>query len=157
MRRGPKSKPSGLFALEGGKSRRSREGEPQPSPRPPRPPRELTKRARKLWRLWAPEAERMGVLTTVDGPAFAMLCQCYADYLDLRALLANMPARVYSLRDKEGRDRQLIPVPQVAMARQAMADFLRCAAEFGYTPSARADVSVPRDAERAPIARYVTK
>ena len=72
---GPAPKPVELKILEGtARPEDLRRNEPRPQPVAPTMPRGvLPKRARKLWRELAPKLERVGILTEVDGPAFALL------------------------------------------------------------------------------------
>jgi phage terminase small subunit len=77
--RGRKPKPTHLKVLSGNPGRRPLpESEPKPQPVAPPCPDWLPEEARAKWDELAPELERLGLLTAVDGPAFAMTLLHYA-------------------------------------------------------------------------------
>lgn len=52
--------------------------EPKPQPIAPKPPSWLPREAKREWKRLAPELEKLGLLTIVDGTAFANYCLAYA-------------------------------------------------------------------------------
>jgi phage terminase small subunit len=126
----------------------------------------LPPEAKRLWLDLAPQMVRAGVLSCVDGPAFAMLCVHYAlalraaSVLKMRApkrkpagdpaadepVLPDLPPamrRAFGLLsvDERGLFRKH-PLNQVF--RENSAQFLRYAAEFGMTASSRGRVNQDR-------------
>jgi phage terminase small subunit len=74
--RGRPRKPTVLKLIEGDRGRGRRpfnDAEPQPAAGCPKP-KFLKGRAAKIWDDYAPELERIGVLTAVDGHMFATWC-----------------------------------------------------------------------------------
>jgi P27 family predicted phage terminase small subunit len=76
------------------------------------------------------------VLTTIDVGAFAGLCESWAQFREASEFLHKHGA-VYKT-PKGG----LMRAPQVALARDALAAYMRGCAEFGLTAAARTRVRV---------------
>ena len=77
-------KPTKLKALEGNRGHRPPpQNEPEPDGAIPGRPGNLNKTAGKYWDEYTPMINRIGLLTEVDGTAFATLCQIMArlDYI----------------------------------------------------------------------------
>ncbi len=125
MGKGRKKIPTALNILNGNPGKRPINGdEPQPDRTPPAMPAWLTAEAKREWKRVAPELERLGLLTCVDGTALASYCQSYARYIKA---------------DKEGR---------VNEACKHLAFVKAFCVEFGLTPSSRGRMTIPG---KAPI------
>lgn len=85
-RRGPKPLPASVIELRGNRSKLTgeeleerRRSEIRPNPVSPRRPSDLSPDERACWDMHAPELDRLGLLTVLDGAAFRLLvCQPYA-------------------------------------------------------------------------------
>lgn len=138
---GRKPKPTHLKLITGNPGKRKLEPEREPRPAVgvgSMPRGMLNAEAQKLWRDLAPKLERLGILTEVDGPAFALLCVWWG--------IARQAAREVRengcLWDKDGLGRERRH-PAVMVLKQATEQFQRLASEFGLTPSMRARLKVP--------------
>ena len=135
MKTGRPPTPTALRLLQGNPQHRPiNDQEPKPTPIAPRCPIWLSSVAKRHWRELAPELERIGVLTTIDVGAFAGLCESWAQYREASEFLHKHGA-VY--RTKAG---VLVRAPQVAIARDALAAYMRGCTEFGLTAAARTRV-----------------
>jgi P27 family predicted phage terminase small subunit len=139
-----KPTPTALKILRGNPGKRpiSRR-EPRPRLEPPLAPArfEHSAAALKHWHALAPTLTRLGLLTEVDGHAFAELC----DYLaDIDAARLELYASGPVVRTAEG---TAVISPYYNVVLRASASAARLLAEFGLTPSARAriEVTVPHE------------
>jgi P27 family predicted phage terminase small subunit len=110
--------------------------EPKTRPVAPSIPGWLSVAAKRVWRALAPELERAGLLSVVDGPVFAAFCEAAAEAQQLSQLI-----------EKEGRTYttptgQIKPRPEVVLLRFARRELLSFAAEIGLTPAARKRMAV---------------
>jgi P27 family predicted phage terminase small subunit len=133
--RGRKPTPHHLKVLRGNPGHRPIRPEPQPSlaPKPPEPPPFLSAYAATEWRRIAPELHWLGLLTVVDVAPFAAYCQAFAKWRQALESLEGTGLLVTA----DGITRAH---PLVLIARQAAADMLKFAGEFGLTPVARARI-----------------
>jgi len=140
-RRGRKPKPTALKVLEGNPGKRPLpQNEPKPKPIAPERPPWLTGEGRKMWERLAPELERLGLLTAIDGEAFAAACQCWKTYVDCQRHLKKH-GYTYAYVNKAGAENE-IERPQVKIAQKALDQFKAFCAEFGLTPSSRTRIDV---------------
>lgn len=142
---GRKPKPTHLKLITGNPGKRKLEPEREPRPAVgvgSMPRGMLNAEAQKLWRDLAPKLERLGILTEVDGPAFALMCEWWG--------IARLAAReVRGLEsvwttDRNGRERRH---PAIVVLKQATEMFHQLAGEFGLTPSMRTKLKVPEPEE----------
>lgn len=142
-RRGPKPIPTSLKVLQGtARPEDLRRNEPKPKPvAPDKPPTWLPREAKKKWKELAPELERIGLLTAVDGPAFAMLLLHWALAVDAAKTLKKEGITTV---DERGLPRKH---PLLQVLRDNSQAFKQYAAEFGLTPSARARLDMAKDEE----------
>jgi P27 family predicted phage terminase small subunit len=86
-------KPTALKVLEGNPGKRGlNQSEPKPPEGPVKAPNWLRGRGRTAWKWIAPVLEPMGVLTTADTHALALLCDAYAEYIESRAVVRRLGA-----------------------------------------------------------------
>lgn len=136
--RGRKPKPTHLKVLSGNPGRRPlSESEPKPQPVAPPCPRWLPKDAKAKWKELAPELERLGLLTAVDGPAFAMTLLHYAIAVEAAK---RINAEGITAVDERGLPRKH-PLHQVL--RDHSTSFRAYLAEFGLSPSSRVRLALP--------------
>ena len=103
--RGRKPKPTVLKLVTGNPGRRPlNKLEPRPAPGVVKP-RFLKGRAAKIWAQHAPELERLGVLTSVDGQMFATWCVLAAEFeRDPRIMTASRISQMRALASSFGLD-----------------------------------------------------
>jgi P27 family predicted phage terminase small subunit len=160
--RGRKPKPEALKKLEGNLSKRPDTGkEPQfAAVTDLNPPAWLNETAKGLWRQVAPQLSAQGLFSEVDHGPLAALCVAYSRWRKAEELVerqiqeSEKPAAPNALelplamefKTPQGYAQQ---IPQIGIANTYLDKFLKLAAEFGFTPAARARMRV----ETAPIKR----
>src|SRR4028118_160014 len=79
--RGPAGQSTKTKLLNGNPGKRPvTQNVPQPDPTPPECPAWLDEVAQEHWAKLSPELIRLGLLTSIDGDAFAAYCQAYAEF-----------------------------------------------------------------------------
>lgn len=155
-------KPTRVKELHGNPGRRKlNESEPQPQRKRPRCPEWLDEQARKKWDKLAPELDRLGLLTVVDGDTLAAYCQAWAEFAISTKTLAEegrvcrFPVvvkekkvhEVNGQREEVLQDKiigwKLTAHPAVLQQRSAWRAIKDFAALFGLDPSSRSRLSVP--------------
>jgi len=142
--RGRKPKPTKLKLLSGtARKHRLNEHEPTPELAQPEPPEHLTGAARLEWERVIEEIVQLGIMSNLDRAPLAAYCQAYGRWVAAEAPPARMAEKDavpegLIVRTKAG---NVIHNPLVGAANKAMADMVRYAAEFGFTPSSRSQVS----------------
>ena len=133
--------PFPLKVLRGNPGKRPMKPEPQPeiAPDVPEPPAFITGYAADEWWKTAPELHRLGLLTSIDVPAFAAYCHAFGQWRMAAESLARMQANDpimngMIIKTKYG-DAAMNPL--VSIARKHAGDVIRFASEFGLTPVAR--------------------
>ena len=143
--RGRKPKPTELKRLQGNPGKRAMNGR-EPKPKTPvKRPRGLKGIRRKFWDEHAEELERLCILTGVDVPAFRLLLESYSFAIEAAADLRHSSFTV------EGRDGPK-KNPLVQVWRDNALLFKSMATEFGMTPSSRARLKLPEEAEQLSLA-----
>ena len=156
--RGRKNKPTNLKVLEGNPGKRPLpENEPKPKPIPPHCPTWLNAEAKRMWKKLAPELDRMGLLTTVDGEAFAAACQSYGIWVECEKYFKKKDpetgkpyGRTYEYTNKADAT-NIVERPEVKIGQKAIAEFRAFCSEFGLTPSSRTRIEVKADKEEDPL------
>lgn len=144
-RRGPKRKPTKLHVINGNPGHRPlNTNEPEPAADMPPRPEFLDDYAVQEWDRQAPHLYGLGILTVVDGAAFGAYCMAYSRWRRAEEALAT-EARVDDKTKAGGTvikttSGNLIQNPLVGIANAARRDMVRYAAEFGLTPSSRANL-----------------
>jgi P27 family predicted phage terminase small subunit len=82
----------------------------------------------------APEMERLGLLTVVDGPAFAALCQTYARWREAELKLSG---------DVDGGPTAQERFHLTAEIGRYLAQIRAFCSEFGLTPASRGRIQLP--------------
>jgi P27 family predicted phage terminase small subunit len=142
--RGRKPKPTKLKLLSGtARKHRLNDHEPVPDLARRDPPEHLTGAARLEWERVIEEIVSLGIMSNLDRAPLGAYCQAYGRWVAAEAALARMAEKDavnerLIVRTKAG---NVIHNPLVGAAKKAMADMVRYAAEFGFTPSSRSQVS----------------
>ncbi len=143
--RGRPPKPVVIRALEGNPGKRPIPKVPEPTGGAPECPDWLSDDAAKVWDENAKELENLGLLTSLDGPAFAALCHWfavfrhYAELHDQRHDAAEGNAIFRAMRD-------------------AAAELRRWCSELGLTPVSRTRLALRgHDDGDDPFADLVSK
>lgn len=141
---GPPPQPAHLKLIRGNPGRRPIRSEPEPQvpQRLPEPPAFLSEDAKGEWRRIIEEMVRLKLVTSVDTMLFACYCQSFSDWKSAvetfnRTAERDPVMRGLLIRDRDGAR----PNPLLRVVRAAADTMLRCAAEFGLTPVARARIA----------------
>ncbi|HHY92912.1 MAG TPA: phage terminase small subunit P27 family, partial [Firmicutes bacterium] len=131
-------KPTALKILEGNPGKRPLpQNEPKPEPVAPKCPSRLPAAAKRHWKALAPKLEKLGLLTEVDGQAFADYCLCLARLEEAEKDIEERGLLV------EG-DRGKVKNPAAQLAREYRAALQKWAARFGLDPQSRAGLDIPK-------------
>lgn len=139
------SKPTALKLIEGNPGKRPlNQNEPQPARGMPPCPPHLDKIAKKRWKELGGYLFQIGLLSVIDGDAFAVYCQAYSDWVKIeRSLKKDTDVQMKHTIDAAGNEfleMKLNPrVRQKSLLWQIMKGYL---AEFGMTPSSRSRIGV---------------
>jgi len=149
--RGRKPVPTPLRILRNNPRRRPLpENEPQPVPVLPPAPAYLDKAAREEWARTGAVLLELGLMTKIDVAAFAGYCQAYATWIEALAKIKTTGGRVI----KSPTNRNVIN-PWVQIAKDAWAEMMKAAVEFGMSPSSRSRVKSAKKDEKSPLERYL--
>ena len=144
---GRKPKPSRVRELQGNPGKRKiNKREPKPKTPATRPHGLGRGIRRKFWDEHAEELERLGILTGADTSAFRLMCEHYAV-----AIKASKELREQGFTVK-GRDGFVKKNPLAQVFRDNSVAFRGYAEQFGMTPSARARLEMPMEAEQLSLA-----
>jgi len=102
--------------------------------------------AKAVWRLLVPKLEALGVLTDIDGNAFARYCDAWARWKSAAKVLAEK-GEFYVRRDAAGEVQSVQPHPAAGQYVKLAQLLSRLEGDFGLTPSARANMAQPKAAE----------
>jgi P27 family predicted phage terminase small subunit len=138
--------PFELAKLRGNPGKRRLHPGPQPAraAHVPGPPDFLMPAAKTEWLRLADEAHALGLLTLLDTTLFAVYCQSVGRWLQAEELLAKAVAEAAANGDDgaglavAGANGAAVINPLLKIAVAAARDVCRYAAEFGFTPAARA-------------------
>lgn len=150
-RAGRPPKPTHLKVLAGNPGKRPlNKNEPKPKPIAPKCPSWLDKEAKREWKRVAPELERLGLLTVVDGATLAAYCQSWSMYVaaqqKINEYFKEHGKLTYSYINKAGAENE-IPIPEIAIAEKALKQVKAFCTEFGLTPSSRGRMTLPERGE----------
>jgi P27 family predicted phage terminase small subunit len=142
---GPPPQPAHLKLIRGNPGKRAvrPEVEPQIPPQLPEPPEFLSADAKYEWHRIIEEMVRLRLVTSVDTMLFACYCQSFSDWKAAveafnRTAERDPVMRGLLIKDRDGEARQN---PLLRVVRAAADTMLKCAAEFGLTPTARARIA----------------
>jgi P27 family predicted phage terminase small subunit len=147
-KRGPAKKPTKLKVLQGTARKKDlKRKEPKPKQKAPRCPAWLPDEAKARWKQLAPQLEHMGLLTTVDGMTFSLLLMHWALAVDAAKTLKK---EGLTSEDERGLPRKH-PMAQILRDNSQM--FKAYSAEFGLSPSSRANLDLPQKDDESDDAR----
>ena len=143
-------KPTALRAIEGGRShslpKPEEVNEPKPTGKAPPPPTWLDTQGKKAYKTATGKLERVGLMTEVDGDAFAFLCQIRSRLIDIIKYLNKQNRALVQEKvfvDPTGQEHHEIKQsPYAVMEKQYLQLYRQYAAEFGLTPRGRTGLSV---------------
>lgn len=149
---GRRPKPTHLKVVSGNPGKRKiNKREPRPKRVIPACPAHLGDASKVAWGKLCVLLDRMGVLTEADVLALERLCDCYAEILECRELIARN-GRTYSsistgkagkTEEGDAEPQMLLKAnPAVAMLADADRRFKAYLVEFGLTPAARSKVEI---------------
>jgi P27 family predicted phage terminase small subunit len=135
-KRGPKRSPTNIKRLRGNPGKRALPAnEPEFDAEDVVCPSHLSETAKREWERIAPSLRMNGLLTKGDQMSLAVYCSAVADYIE-----ADEKLQQYGSVVKQGP--QIIPSPYVNIKNKAAQLLMRTGKEFGFTPSARADLGM---------------
>lgn len=143
---GPKPKPTAVKQLQGNPGKRPlNKHEPKPKTAVKRPYGLGQGLQRRFWDDHAGELERLQILTGIDSAAFRLMAEHYA--LAVQAV-QEVREEGLTVPTREGEKKN----PKATVFRENSLAFKSYAAEFGMTPSARARLQLPDEAEQLSLA-----
>lgn len=141
---GRRPKPTVLKLVAGNPGKRAiNKREPKPRREVPSCPAHLSDVSKVAWGRLTVLLDRMGVLTEADALALERLCDCYAEILECRELIAR-DGRTYTTQTAQG-DTLIKANPAATQLRGADSQFKSYLVEFGLTPAARSKVQAVGD------------
>lgn len=128
-------KPTALKQFEGNPGKRPIKDTPEPAKlsKCPQPTAGLGKYGRRLWKQYAFGVWSMGLLTTVDVPAWESMCRSFQEMMDALEQLKGAKTEQGQHGEKKH--------PLYTVYQQERENFQRMMKEFGMTPLARERVS----------------
>ena len=163
MKQGPKHKPTAIKKLQGnpgGRPLPKNEPEPKIPTDIPRPPTYLGRTAKKIWRENTPKLHRIGILTEIDLPAFAMCCASFARFVDAEkqmkdAAKGKNPLTGAFQKTKHGHYEY---TPLLNLAHKSINLSYRLLSGFGMFPAERGRMTVekPKKAED-PVEKFLKR
>lgn len=145
-------KPTALHELEGNPGKRPLpKNEPQPAPPSSlNPPDWLDEFGLEAWTQLAPELARLGMLTVLDMPLFAVSCQLYA--------LVRRSGKASKTLAQKSRANGYVARPQIGQFTQSINTLRQLWGEFGVTATARARLGViDADAPEDPTDKFLSR
>jgi len=149
---GRKPKPTALHVLNGNPSKIKDLGkrEAKPEPVAPNKPAWLKGNGAKMWKRLSPKLERLGLLTSIDGEAFAAACHSWGVFVECQRYLKKH-GMTYEYTNKAG-EVNTIARPEVKIGQKALDQFKGFCTEFGLTPAARTRIEVKApEVEKDPL------
>jgi P27 family predicted phage terminase small subunit len=143
-------KPTHLRVIEGTTHKNRNPYEPKPDLAIPDPPTHLSRSARAEWDRLSAHLFMLGLLTHLDRGALAAVCAAYGRWVDAEEALEKM-GRPLLYKTTNG---NWIQHPLIGTANRAAYQYVHLAAEFGLSPSARANIRVNPDDQKDPAKAY---
>ena len=147
---GRRPKPTHLKLLQGNPGkRRLNSNEPKPPQELPLAPEHLNDAAKKEWNRLGPQIVKLGLLTSIDGSAFAAYCVVYARWVEAEEALKKTG---FVVKAPSG-----YPMlsPFYTVANQCLSQMRAYLTEFGMTPSSRSRTSVAGQEKTDPLEDFL--
>ena len=141
-KRGPKPTPTAQLKLRGSWRANRNPDEPSFEPSIPTCPSFLDAEGKREWRRLCKVLGAASVITEADRGALALLCHAWSEFVAADKLVAET-----HLTQRSDRGGYYIN-PAVNVRTSAWSRYLKAAAEFGCTPSARSRVKVGGQGEQ---------
>jgi P27 family predicted phage terminase small subunit len=127
--------PFAVAKLKGFPGKRAKRPPPEPAilPRCPEPPEWLHEYAKEEWWRTAPQLHVLGLLSSVDTACLAAYCSSFAMWREASEQLESLTVETQAC--------DLRRHPLIKIIRDAAADMVRYAGEFGLTPVARTRIA----------------
>jgi P27 family predicted phage terminase small subunit len=147
--KGRKPNPARLNRLLGKKAK-GKSHVPPSAPYLPAPPDHLSEAAKEVWQTLGSQLLEARLVTALDEPAFALLCEAYAAWADL-ITKARTDGPIVKMNG------QLVPNPYLARADKESEKVRKLLPEFGLSPSSRTrlDAGPAEDAEEREFMTYL--
>lgn len=138
MTRGRYPTPTAIRELEGNPQKRPmNDAEPKPDTSMPPKPKSLTGEARKAWEKLAPEMNRVGILTAIDGDGLESYCRLYAHARECwRKAKKDGPVVMIGGQPQ--------PNPYISAAHKAEAMLHKLRSELGLNATSRTRIRVEK-------------
>lgn len=142
---GRKAMPIELLLVKGKKNltkqeidaRRKAENKIRPNADKVRPPAWLSPEAKREFKKLAVELQQTELITNVDVNQLAIYCRAYARYVELQNGTIE--------ENEEGEEIRLYDEKQIDILFKQLKAM---SAEFGFTPSSRAKIAIPKEPEK---------
>jgi len=95
--------------------------------------------SRRIWNQEVTPLIGLGILTQIDLTQFAAYCESAETYIEAHQKVRKMGMMIVQ---KRGKTSVMTRNPYIKIRRDAKAEMLRYAQEFGLTPSARSRISI---------------
>ena len=155
MKKGRPPTPTNLKVLNGNPGKRPLpKNEPKPKPIPQKKPSWVTGEGTKMWNRLSPELERLGLLTIVDGEAFAAACHSWGTYVHCQKHL-KQHGLTYEYTNTQGSSNE-IERPEVRIGQKSLAEFRAFCSEFGLTPAARTRIEIKSNDDIDEMGSYLS-
>lgn len=139
--RGPPPTPTPILKARGSWRAGERAGEVQFDPTPPKCPPQLGAEAKAEWRRQVKQLQEAGLLQATDRAALALWCEAWGEWCEARTALDKDG---YTIKTATG---YVQASPWVAIRNGAADRMTKIAAQFGFTPAARARLKAPEQGE----------
>jgi P27 family predicted phage terminase small subunit len=151
-KRGPAPKPTHLRLLHGDQKKRINQDEPLTPCGLPECPDDVTDEVREVWEYTIGNLIVMGVATPADRDALRCYCEAVVTHRRACALLAKSQVLIPGAIKGT-----IVQNPAVRVQRDSAAMVRAYAGEFGFTPSARSEISRGAASHRGPndVGRYL--
>lgn len=136
---GPKPTPTATKIIQGNPGQRPLNDDTLkvPPSEDIRPTVTLSPIASREWNRIAPVLHSLGLLTDMDKVLLAGYCEAWSRYQEAQAILTSEGVLVLGYRGS------MVKNPAIQVAKDALADVIRIATEFGMTPSSRGRMHIP--------------
>lgn len=104
------------------------------------PPEYLGEEGKREWNRVIPQLQSRGILNVTDRGSITAYCLEWETYIEAKINLRK--EGVYQPMTNKGGSEYMAVNPNVQVANKALANFIRIATEFGFTPSSRTRISV---------------
>jgi len=141
-------KPSALRLVHGTRDKHKNKNEPKPDG-VATPPKWLSKAALKVWNELATELEAIGLLTSIDAPAFAVYCESYVELVQAENEL------IKGGRTQTTKDGFVRKSPWLSVRDEAHKRMMQIGGQFGFSPSSRTKIEVKPKGKDTDKSKYI--